>query len=78
MGHCSDSTAGLAGQALPTFEGCASLTHLVELRSRGYYILLLPVVSGVEAEGERVVALRMDPLRFEVFCRTSRSAMPPT
>merc|ERR1712062_584776 len=34
-----------------------------------------PVINGVEAEEERVFALRKDPLRFEMFCRSSKDEM---
>merc|ERR1719210_1083244 len=32
-------------------------------------------MNGVEAEEERVFALRKDPLRFEMFCRHSKDEM---
>ena len=34
-----------------------------------------PVVNNVESEEERVFALRMDPLRLEMFCRHSKDEM---
>merc|ERR1712079_803136 len=55
--------------------GSPTVTDNVRVIESEREITYRPVVNDVESEEERVFALRMDPLRFEMFCRNSKDEM---
>merc|ERR1712242_309800 len=55
--------------------GSPTVTDNIRVLESAQEITYRPVVNGVEAEEERVFALRKDPLRFEMFCRHSKDEM---
>merc|ERR1719346_284397 len=55
--------------------GSPTVTDNLRVLESAQEITYRPVVNGVEAEEERVFALRKDPLRFEMFCRHSKDEM---
>merc|ERR1719401_2885620 len=55
--------------------GSPTVTDNLRVVESAQEITYRPVVNGVEAEEERVFALRKDPLRFEMFCRHSKDEM---
>merc|ERR1719476_627042 len=55
--------------------GSPTVTDNLRVTESAREISYRPVVNGVEAEEERVFALRKDPLRFEMFCRQSKDEM---
>merc|ERR1712039_154090 len=55
--------------------GSPTVTDNIRVIESAKEITYRPVVNGVEAEEERVFALRKDPLRFEMFCRNSKDEM---
>merc|ERR1719367_791676 len=55
--------------------GSPTVTDNIRVVESAQEITYRPVVDGVEAEEERVFALRRDPLRFEMFCRHSKNEM---
>merc|ERR1712038_1368376 len=55
--------------------GSPTVTDNLRVIESAREITYRPVVNGVEAEEERVFALRQGPLRFEMFCRHSKDEM---
>jgi len=55
--------------------GSPTVTDNIRVIESAQEITYRPVVNGVEAEEERVFALRTEPLRFEMFCRHSKDEM---
>ena len=55
--------------------GSPIATDNIRVLESAQEITYRPVSDGVEAEEERVFALRKDPLRFEMFCRNSKDEM---
>merc|ERR1712038_242838 len=55
--------------------GSPTVTDNLRVIESAQEITYRPVVNGLEAEEERVFALRKDPLRFEMFCRHSKDEM---
>merc|ERR1719497_266929 len=55
--------------------GSPTVTDNIRVLESAQEITYRPVINGVEAEEERVFALRKDPLRFEMFCRHSKDEM---
>merc|ERR1712141_818349 len=55
--------------------GSPTVTDNIRVLESAQEITYRPVINGVEAEEERVFALRKDPLRFEMFCRSSKDEM---
>merc|ERR1712018_1083193 len=55
--------------------GSPTVTDNIRVLESAQEITYRPVINGVEAEEERVFALRKDPLRFEMFCRNSKDEM---
>merc|ERR1719433_128218 len=55
--------------------GSPTVTDNIRVIESAQEITYRPVVNGVESEEERVFALRMDPLRLEMFCRHSKDEM---
>merc|ERR1719373_314136 len=55
--------------------GSPTATDNIRVIEDAQEITYRPVVNGVEAEEERVFALRMDPMRLEMFKRHSRDEM---
>merc|ERR1719411_2225831 len=55
--------------------GRPTLTENIRVLEQAQEITYRPVTNGQEAEEERVVALRTDPLRLEMFCRQSTDGM---
>merc|ERR1719210_1719803 len=55
--------------------GSPTVTDNLRVIESAQEITYRPVMNGVEAEEERVFALRKDPLRFEMFCRHSKDEM---
>merc|ERR1719203_1240319 len=55
--------------------GSPTVTDNVRVIESAQEITYQPVVNSKESEEERVFALRMDPLRFEMFCRNARDGM---
>merc|ERR1712038_1634175 len=55
--------------------GSPTVTDNIRVLESAQEITYRPVVNGVEAEEERVFALRKDPLRFEMLCRNSKDEM---
>merc|ERR1719512_684820 len=55
--------------------GSPTVTDNLRVTESAREITYRPVVNGVEAEEERVFALRKDPLRFEMFSRQSKDEM---
>merc|ERR1712073_300597 len=55
--------------------GSPTVTDNIRVLESAQEITYRPVINGVEAEEERVFALRKDPLRFEMFCRSSTDEM---
>merc|ERR1712012_1229390 len=56
--------------------GGPTVTDNIRVLESAQEITYRPVINGVEAEEERVFALRKDPLRFEMFCRNSKDDAP--
>ena len=52
-----------------------SVTDNLRVLESAQEISLRPVINSVEAQEERVFAMRKDPLRFEMFCRNSKDGM---
>merc|ERR1712026_557521 len=55
--------------------GSPTVTDNIRVIESAQEITYRPVTNGVEAEEERVFALRTEPLRFEMFCRHSKDEM---
>merc|ERR1712012_1292680 len=55
--------------------GSPTVTDNIRVIESAREITYRPVVNNVESEEERVFALRMDPLRLEMFCRHSKDEM---
>merc|ERR1712152_66781 len=55
--------------------GSPTVTDNIRVIESAQEITYRPVNNNVEAEEERVFALRKDPLRFEMFCRNSKDEM---
>jgi len=55
--------------------GSPTVTDNIRVVESAQEITYRPVVNGTESEEERVFALRMDPLRLEMFCRNSKDEM---
>jgi len=55
--------------------GSPTATDNIRVIESAQEITYRPVVNNVESEEERVFALRMDPLRLEMFCRHSKDEM---
>jgi len=55
--------------------GSPTVTDNIRVLESAQEITYRPVINGVEAEEERVFALRKDPLRLEMFCRNSKDEM---
>jgi len=55
--------------------GSPTATDNVRVIESAQEITYRPVTNGVESEEERVFALRMDPLRLEMFKRNSKDEM---
>jgi len=55
--------------------GSPTVTDNIRVLESAQEITYRPVINGVEAEEERVFALRKDPLRLEMFCRHSKDEM---
>merc|ERR1719461_2278872 len=55
--------------------GSPTVTDNIRVIESAQEITYRPVINGVEAEEERVFALRTEPLRFEMFCRHSKDEM---
>merc|ERR1719346_619547 len=55
--------------------GSPTVTDNIRVIESAQEITYRPVENNVEAEEERVFALRMDPLRLEMFCRHSKDEM---
>merc|ERR1719277_2006551 len=55
--------------------GSPTATDNIRVIESAQEITYRPVNNNVESEEERVFALRMDPLRLEMFCRHSKNGM---
>merc|ERR1719330_2106623 len=55
--------------------GRPTVTDNIRVLEQAQEITYRPVTNGQEGEEERVVALRTDPLRLEMFCRQSTDGM---
>merc|ERR550532_2764518 len=55
--------------------GKPTVTDNIRVLEQAQEITYRPVSNGQEGEEERVFALRVDPLRLEMFCRHSRDGM---
>jgi len=55
--------------------GSPTVTDNIRVIESAQEITYRPVINNVEAEEERVFALRKDPLRLEMFCRHSKDEM---
>merc|ERR1711902_114441 len=55
--------------------GSPTVTDNIRVMESAQEITYRPVNHGVESEEERVFALRMDPMRLEMFCRHSKDEM---